>query len=42
MGKSDLVGGIIGSVGGPSGMVGAACYASAGRGIVAVLDHMDS
>ncbi|MCY1636320.1 hypothetical protein [Marinifilum sp. D737] len=42
MGKSDLVGGIIGSVGGPPGMVGTACYSSAARGIVALIDHVAS
>lgn len=40
MGKSDVVGGVIGAcVGGPAGAVGGACYASAGRGIVALYDH---
>ncbi|MEA1886012.1 MAG: hypothetical protein U9N72_02225 [Bacteroidota bacterium] len=47
MGKSDLVGGAIGAgvgalaggIGAAPGAVAGACYASAGRGIVSLLDH---
>lgn len=39
MGKSDVVGGVIGTfVAGPVGTVAGACYSSAGRGIVALAD----
>ena len=39
MGKSDVVGGVIGlCVAGPPGAVAGACYSSAGRGVVALFD----
>ncbi len=49
MGKSDVVGGAIdagvgalaGGVGAAPGAVAGACYSSAGRGIVALLDHWE-
>lgn len=49
MGKSDVVGGAIGAgvgalavgVGAAPGAVAGACYSSAGRGIVALLDHWE-